>query len=80
MNIGQAAKQSTLSTKMIRYYEEIGLIEKVRRSDSGYRLYSEQDIKDLTASSIFRKTGLREGELDLLAGCPPCQDCRHAVR
>lgn len=57
MNIGQAAKQSTLSTKMIRYYEEIGLIEKVRRSDSGYRLYSEQDIKDLNFIRHARDLG-----------------------
>ena len=47
MNIGQAAKQSGISTKMIRYYEEIGVLDVARRSASGYRLYFEQDIKDL---------------------------------
>lgn len=33
----------------------------------------EMDIRDLTVGSFKRKTGLRKGELDLLAGCPPCQ-------
>ena len=40
MNIGQASKQSGISTKMIRYYEQIGLLEPAKRSDSGYRIYS----------------------------------------
>lgn len=31
------------------------------------------DIRDLTATTIFKTAGLRKGELDLLAGCPPCQ-------
>lgn len=68
MNIGQAAKQSTLSTKMIRYYEEIGLIEKVRRSDSGYRLYSEQDIKDLNFIRHARDLGFSTQQMKELMG------------
>ncbi|MDP6342235.1 MAG: MerR family DNA-binding transcriptional regulator, partial [Alphaproteobacteria bacterium] len=37
MNISQAAVQSGVSSKAIRYYEGIGLIEPARRSDNGYR-------------------------------------------
>ena len=43
MNIGEVAKSSGLSAKMIRYYEQIGLIPKVNRSDAGYRSYSASD-------------------------------------
>jgi DNA (cytosine-5)-methyltransferase 1 len=32
-----------------------------------------RDIRDLGVSSVKRKLKLRTGELDLLAGCPPCQ-------
>jgi DNA (cytosine-5)-methyltransferase 1 len=60
-------------------YEVVGAVDNEPIAVKTYRVNHpgvyvwEQDIKELSASSIFRKTGLREGELDLLAGCPPCQ-------
>ncbi|NBJ09771.1 Cu(I)-responsive transcriptional regulator [Microvirga arsenatis] len=47
MNIGQAAKASGVSAKMIRYYESIGLIPKTLRTESGYRVYSDHDVHTL---------------------------------
>ena len=44
MNIGQAAKASGVSAKMIRYYEETGLIPAAGRTAAGYRVYSDQDV------------------------------------
>lgn len=44
MNIGQAAKVSGISAKMIRHYEQIGLFPSPKRTESGYRLYSEEDV------------------------------------
>lgn len=38
----------------------------------GVRLWQD-DIRDLTGEQILAGVGLRPGELDLLAGCPPCQ-------
>ena len=43
MNIGQAATASGITAKMIRYYESIALVPPGRRSDAGYRIYSEDD-------------------------------------
>ena len=48
MNIGEMAKRSGLSSKMIRDYEKIGLIRPAGRSESGYRRYTEQDLENLS--------------------------------
>jgi MerR family copper efflux transcriptional regulator len=47
MNIGQAASQSGLSAKMIRYYESIGLLPVAARTESGYRHYNAKDLDRL---------------------------------
>ncbi|MEL6871364.1 MAG: Cu(I)-responsive transcriptional regulator [Pseudomonadota bacterium] len=56
MNIGEAAAQSTLPAKTIRYYEEIGLL-KPARSANGYRSYSEQDVHTLRFLQRARSLG-----------------------
>ena len=47
MNIGTAAAASGVSAKMIRHYETIGLIKSANRTDSGYRVYTTNDLETL---------------------------------
>jgi len=47
MNIGEAAKASGVSPKMLRHYESIGLIKSSQRTLAGYRTYTENDIHTL---------------------------------
>lgn len=47
MNIGQAARASGVSAKMIRYYEQIGLVRPAERTDSNYRSFDARNVNEL---------------------------------
>ena len=57
MNISEAAKLSQVNSKMIRRYEELGIIPKAKRNLSGYRQYSESDIHTLKFVKRSRELG-----------------------
>lgn len=68
MKIGEVAAASGVSAKMVRYYEEIGLIKSVARSAKGYRAYSEVDVHTLRFIRRCRELGFSMEEIaDLLA-------------
>ena len=68
MKIGEAATRSGVSAKMIRYYEEIGLLNKALRRDNTYRDFDERDVHDLRFIRRSRTLGFSVAEIsELLA-------------
>lgn len=57
MNIGQAAADSGLAAKTVRYYEEIGLVKPARCANNDYRNYSAKDVDHLRFLQRARAVG-----------------------
>lgn len=68
LNIGEAAKASGVSAKMIRHYESLGLVREARRTYAGYRIYDDNDIHTLRFVRRARDLGFPMKAIEQLLG------------
>lgn len=58
MKISEVSEQYKISSDTLRYYERIGLLPSVHRTDSGIRDYNELDLRRITFIKCMRSAGL----------------------
>jgi MerR family copper efflux transcriptional regulator len=68
MNIGEVAKASGVSAKMIRHYEGAGLIQAAMRTESNYRVYARKDVEVLRFVKQARRLGFSMKQISALLG------------
>ena len=62
MKIKEVEEKTHLTKKTIRFYDDKGLL-KIKRNQSGYRDYDEEDIQKLLEIKLYRKCGLSLQEI-----------------
>ncbi|HEY0251372.1 MAG TPA: MerR family transcriptional regulator [Kofleriaceae bacterium] len=71
--VGELAKLTGITVRTLHHYDEIGLVQPSARSDAGYRLYGEADVRKLQRVLVYRELGL---PLDEIAGVIESADAR----
>ena len=56
--IGQVSARTGLTTRTLRYYEELGLLKSSERLVGGHRVYASEDLRRLYRISLLRQLGL----------------------
>ena len=85
MRIGEVAERAGVTTKTIRYYEQIGLLPDAPRTESGYRTYGADTVDRIGFIRDAQATGLSlteiESILELKAhGQQSCEHTRSLLR
>ena len=65
-SIGEIAKKLDMSQRTIRYYEEIGLLNSIKRVEGGHRIYTEADFRRLKLIKRLKIMGMTLSEMQEL--------------
>ena len=63
IHIGEAGKLAGMSVDTIRFYQKLGLIPAIPRSPGGYRLFTEEQIRDLAFVKHAQELGFSLSEI-----------------
>ncbi len=79
--IGDLAAATGLTVRTLHHYDEIGLLRPSERTQAGYRLYGEDDVRRLYEIRALRDLGIPLGEIpDAIEGDARATLARHLER
>ena len=65
-SIGEIAQKLDMSQRTIRYYEEIGLLNSIKRVEGGRRIYTDEDLRRLKLVKRLKIMGMTLSEMQEL--------------
>lgn len=87
LQIGEVADRAGLSLRTVRYYEETGLLEPAKRTDGGFRLYTDEHVERLSLIRRMKPLGFTVQQMrelldarDILQDTTAVDDAREAAR
>lgn len=69
-SITKLSKIAKVSTRTLRYYDEINLLKPKRISSSGYRIYSENEIDQLQQILFYKEMGFKLDDIKKIITSP----------
>lgn len=85
MRIGELSRKSDLPVKTLRYYEDMGLIQSIKRTEGGFRQFSPEVLPRLSFIKQAKALGLSLQEIHHILtiydkGEMPCREVRHTLQ
>ena len=77
--IGELAAKVGVTERTIRYYEEVGLLDSIKRLDGGTRVYTDDDVRRLKLIRKLKVLGLSLQEMHELEGMYKTQRSNRTV-
>lgn len=69
IHIKEVAKQTDITVRTLRYYDQIGLLTAPAKTEGGHRLYSEEELKKLQYIQFLKGMGYSLQDIkDMLLG------------
>lgn len=69
-SINKLSKMSGVSTRTLRYYDEIGLLKPARVAPSGCRMYGQEQVDELQQILFYRELGFSLEDIKTLLSAP----------
>lgn len=70
MKVGEVARLAGVSVRTLHHYDELGLLTPSRRSEAGYRLYTDEDLERLQQILFYRELGFGLEQIAVVMNAP----------
>ena len=77
--IKKLAEMAGISTRTLRYYDEIGLLKPCRVNSSGYRIYGVKEVDILQHILLYRSMDIKLDEIQNIISNPSFDICQSLI-